>query len=178
VCLVELDDHVVLIDIPAFRADSFEFIRSFRKPIECIATHGPTVIGDSARWQKELGVKVSLHAADQDDEWIGATPDILFRHERYAVGRLEVIHTPGHSQGSVCILDSMTKALFTGDTVAATKAGSIRDIRGGSSHDADSKERYRSVERLSREQFDSILPFHYSPLLHEARKELLEYLNG
>ena len=29
---------------------------------------------------------------------------------------LEVIHTPGHSPGSICLLDKENKILFTGDT--------------------------------------------------------------
>lgn len=32
---------------------------------------------------------------------------------------LEVIHTPGHTSGSICIYESATKVLFSGDTVFA-----------------------------------------------------------
>jgi glyoxylase-like metal-dependent hydrolase (beta-lactamase superfamily II) len=32
---------------------------------------------------------------------------------------LEVIHTPGHTSGSICIYESNSKVLFTGDTVFA-----------------------------------------------------------
>ena len=111
VYLVELDDRIVLIDVPAFKPESFEFI-----------------------------------------------------------------HTPGHSDGSVCILDPKTGALFTGDTLAANTSGKIRDILKGSSHDADSVQRFQSVQRLSSERFDIMLPFHYSPLLQNAAEELRLYL--
>jgi len=32
---------------------------------------------------------------------------------------LEVLHTPGHSRGSICLLDEANRLLFTGDTVYA-----------------------------------------------------------
>ena len=32
---------------------------------------------------------------------------------------LEVIHTPGHTQGSVCILDKKDRILFSGDTISS-----------------------------------------------------------
>jgi len=175
VYLIELPDRVVLIDIPAFRPDAVEFVRSFHKPVEAIATHGPTIIQDTTHWQREVGVQVSLHERDREDIWLSGTPDVLFSEERRRVGRLEVIHTPGHSDGSVCILDPKTGALFSGDTVAATTRGEIRDLMRGSAHDADSKQRLKSASKLVGENFLSILPFHYSPLMGEARKVLLDY---
>jgi glyoxylase-like metal-dependent hydrolase (beta-lactamase superfamily II) len=176
VYLVELDDRVVLIDIPAFNRESAEFVKSFSKPVEGIATHGPTIIKDTARWQQEVGLRVALHEDDRDDVWIRGVPDRLFSEARHRVGRLEVIHTPGHSRGSVCILDPKTGALFSGDTVAATTHGTIRDFRRGSAHDSDSKQRAESVLKLRTENFTSLLPFHYSPLLVGAREELLHSL--
>jgi hypothetical protein len=112
VYLVDLPDRVVLIDIPAFRGESVEFVRSFNKPVEAIATHGPTIIKDTACWQQGVGVQVALHGQDRDDMWLRGKPDRLFFDARHQVGRLEVIHTPGHSDGSVCILDPHTGALF------------------------------------------------------------------
>jgi glyoxylase-like metal-dependent hydrolase (beta-lactamase superfamily II) len=176
VYLIELPDRVVLIDIPAFRPDAVAFIRSFYKPVEAIATHGPTIIQDTAHWQRELGIQVALHTLDQDDIWLRGTPDRLFSAARQGVGRLEVIHTPGHSDGSVCILDRDTGALFTGDTVAAKANGRVRDLVRDSSHDADSKQKMMSVIKLAQEKFKAILPFHYSPLIGEARDKLMQYL--
>ncbi len=177
VYLVKLPEVVVLIDIPAFTSDAAAFVRGFQKPIEAIATHGPTIISDTARWQRELGVQVALHAEDRDDIWIRGVPDRLFSERRYRIGRLEIIHTPGHSDGSVCVLDPETGALFTGDTVAATTRGTIRDIHRDSTHDTDGKQRALSVAQLSNESFRSILPFHYSPLIENGHEEILRYLS-
>jgi glyoxylase-like metal-dependent hydrolase (beta-lactamase superfamily II) len=123
-----------------------------------------------------VGLKVLLHAADKNNEWIQGMPDRLFSAKRLQMGRLEVIHSPGHTAGSVCIVDPLTKILFTGDTLAGTKAGEIRDFRRGSSHDEDVKERTRSVAKLTRETFVSILPFHYSPVLNNAHEKLVQLL--
>jgi glyoxylase-like metal-dependent hydrolase (beta-lactamase superfamily II) len=175
VYLVELSDRVVIVDIPAFRPDAVAFVRSFHKPVEAIATHGPTIIHDTVRWQQELQVQVSLHERDRADIWLSGVPDRLFSMARHHLGRLEILHTPGHSEGSVCILDRETGALFSGDTVAATKRGDIRDMHRGSSHDSDSKQRLASVSGLCSKEFTSILPFHYSPLIGGGRDKLLRY---
>lgn len=41
--------------------------------------------------------------------------------------RLTVIHTPGHSMGSVCILDEQTGYLFTGDNTQAMATALVED---------------------------------------------------
>ena len=40
---------------------------------------------------------------------------------------LKVIHTPGHSRGSVCILDEQTGTLFTGDNVQGMATALVED---------------------------------------------------
>ena len=48
------------------------------------------------------------------------------------VGRLEfsVLHTPGHSPGSICLYEEAKQAIFTGDTLLAGKVGNT-DAPGG-----------------------------------------------
>ncbi|MBQ1406828.1 MAG: MBL fold metallo-hydrolase [Eubacterium sp.] len=47
---------------------------------------------------------------------------------------LKVIHTPGHTKGSVCFLSEKSKVCFTGDTVFDTDLGRT-DLKGGSEQD-------------------------------------------
>jgi len=44
--------------------------------------------------------------------------------------KLEVIHTPGHTKGSICLYEPQSKALFSGDAVFADGIGRT-DLPGG-----------------------------------------------
>ncbi len=55
---------------------------------------------------------------------------------------LEVIHTPGHTEDSICLYEPETKSLFSGDTVFADGVGRT-DLPGGSLQDLK-----ESLERL------------------------------
>lgn len=48
--------------------------------------------------------------------------------------RLEVLHTPGHTPGSICLYEPESKALFSGDTVFADGIGRV-DFPGGSAEE-------------------------------------------
>jgi glyoxylase-like metal-dependent hydrolase (beta-lactamase superfamily II) len=67
---------------------------------------------------------------------------------------LEVIHTPGHTSGSICIYEFKTKVLFSGDTVFAggtlsyiAESGSIGDY-------------VNSITRLEARKISKIFPGH------------------
>ena len=75
---------------------------------------------------------------------------------RFDVGNfiLEIIHTPGHTSGSICIYEVNRNLLFTGDTVFAkgtlsyiSKSGSIGDY-------------INSIGRLATMKVKAILPGH------------------
>jgi hydroxyacylglutathione hydrolase len=68
--------------------------------------------------------------------------------------QLEVIHTPGHTSGSICIYESTTKVLFSGDTVFAggtlsyiAESGSVGDY-------------INSILRLDARKISRIYPGH------------------
>lgn len=50
---------------------------------------------------------------------------------RFGEIRLRVLHTPGHTEGSVCLLDAEDGLLFSGDTLFAGAWGRV-DLPGGS----------------------------------------------
>ncbi len=68
--------------------------------------------------------------------------------------KLKVIHTPGHTKGSICIYDEKSKMLFSGDTVFREGFGRM-DLPGG-----NSDEMKKSLEKLSRLDVDILLPGH------------------
>ena len=47
---------------------------------------------------------------------------------------LEVLHTPGHTRGSICIMAAKSRVCFTGDTIFDTDLGRT-DLAGGSEAD-------------------------------------------
>ncbi len=74
---------------------------------------------------------------------------------RFGELELEVWHTPGHTEGSVCLLDSDEGLLFSGDTLFAAGWGRV-DLAGGSA-----EQMVESLTRLSAlEDRYRVLPGH------------------
>lgn len=80
------------------------------------------------------------------------------------VFRFKVLHTPGHTPGSICLFDSKDKILLSGDTIFADGVGRT-DLPGGSEEDIE-----KSLERLSSLKIDKILPGHGEPVLKSGDK--------
>ncbi len=79
---------------------------------------------------------------------------------------LEVLHTPGHTFGSVCLLERDAGALFSGDTLFS-HGGFGRIDMGG-----DGKHMLRSLERLSGLAFKTLYPGHGS-VVEEGQKHAM-----
>ncbi len=82
------------------------------------------------------------------------------------IAGLRVIHTPGHSPGSICLYDEKNRILFSGDTVFAEGRGRT-DLPGGSE-----EEMRKSIEKLKGLKIDKLLPGHGSPVLSKVRMVL------
>ncbi|NOQ56039.1 MAG: MBL fold metallo-hydrolase, partial [Nanohaloarchaea archaeon] len=67
---------------------------------------------------------------------------------------LKVIHTPGHTDGSICLYDKNKKILFTGDTIFLNAIGRT-DLPG-----SDGKKMAESLHRLKDIHITTILPGH------------------
>lgn len=111
--------------------------------------------------KQRLGGLVALHEADADAldagerdlilaDAFGARPPMVKVDVRLRDGSvidlgglcLDVIHTPGHTPGSICLYEPETKSLFSGDTVFADGVGRT-DFPKGSFEDLK-----KSVETL------------------------------
>jgi glyoxylase-like metal-dependent hydrolase (beta-lactamase superfamily II) len=85
-------------------------------------------------------------------------PDISLKGgEKINLGsiELEVIHTPGHSPGSICLYEAERKWLFSGDTVFAYGSFGRVDLPGGSA-----RELIESIEKLSELEVRNLYPGH------------------
>lgn len=67
---------------------------------------------------------------------------------------LEVIHTPGHTPGSICLYEKKSKTLISGDTVFSDGIGRI-DLEGG-----NARQLKKSIEKLSKLEVNHLLPGH------------------
>lgn len=89
------------------------------------------------------------------------------------LGGLEVIHTPGHTEGSICLYQREKGILFSGDTIQYSW-GRIRAPMRMFCHDSG---RVReSLKRIARLDFQCMLSGEGTPLLSDADERVREYL--
>ena len=81
---------------------------------------------------------------------------------------LQVIHTPGHTPGSICLYDPKDKILFSGDTVFPEGGFGRTDLPGGESYQL-----VDSLERLTALEVNFILPAHMEMVRSEAKAHLM-----
>ncbi len=138
-----------------------------------VSTHGHwDHMGANADVAAHTGADIAVHAADahrlRDPQPLYAPFEIppcvpaieLAEGDeiRFGVIRLRVLHTPGHTEGSVCLLADDDGLLFSGDTLFAGGWGRT-DFPGG-----DPEAMAASVARLAAlEDGLRVLPGHRSP---------------
>lgn len=100
-------------------------------------------------------------------------PDIILK-EGDAVGRLEVLHTPGHTPGSISLYDRRDRVLFVGDTVRFVKGR----LEGPPPQFTQSMDQAKaSIERLSSLDFEVMLSGHGEPLKSPDAPKMLRELS-
>jgi glyoxylase-like metal-dependent hydrolase (beta-lactamase superfamily II) len=111
-----------------------------------VSTHGHwDHIGDNAAVAGHTGAEIAVHSLDrhrlEDPQPLFApfeippsVPAVELAEGgeiRFGEIRLRVLHTPGHTEGSVCLLATDDGLLFSGDTLFAGGWGRV-DLPGGS----------------------------------------------
>jgi glyoxylase-like metal-dependent hydrolase (beta-lactamase superfamily II) len=109
------------------------------------------------RWAESAGRTMSASLGIDMDQ---LQPDFFLKEGELSAGGLtiQVIHTPGHSPGSVCLYWPDRRALFTGDVVFRSGVGRT-DLPGGSG-----PQLRESIERLMALDVDLLLPGHGDPV--------------
>ena len=106
----------VLVDAPAEAPEILKQLKG-TNPRYILITHSHTDhFGALSELKSKLGIPVGAHRLDADG--LSLRPDFLLDDgEEISFGniRLKVLHTPGHTPGSVCFL--VGKYLMSGDTV-------------------------------------------------------------
>ncbi len=91
------------------------------------------------------------------------------------LGGLEVLHTPGHSPGSVCLFGAARGLLFSGDLVRNERGV----LEGPPPHyTPDEPAACRSLERVSELEFETLLPGHGEVILSGAGNRYRDYLRS
>ena len=151
-----------------------------------LCTHGhPDHCEAAAGIQEKTSIKVAMHKDDEDhmeqmarllEQMMGMRPalprvDLFLQEGELELGatgedKIQVIHTPGHSPGSVSFYFPADRALVTGDAVFNGSIGRT-DFPGGSL-----KTLGESISKLSAiEDVEWLLPGHMGPVKGQAAIE-------
>jgi glyoxylase-like metal-dependent hydrolase (beta-lactamase superfamily II) len=156
-----------------------------------ICTHGHPDHAGSARAIADRGIEVFIHPADAENLEVGLgdvvrhptrgrifaamTPPLVTFHPLSdgdvlpVMGGLRVIHTPGHTPGSVCLFAPRDGVLFVGDTLQR-RFGRASYASGLYSDDpAMARD---SVQRLAELDVTTIVFSHFPPIREGARQTL------
>jgi len=136
-------------------------------PIIILATHAhPDHIGAAAEIQRRYSIPFAIHSEEKSilDSFLPMAQLLGFGNIElpkisyyFADGqileendfKIKVIHTPGHTPGSVCFL--MGEYLFAGDTIFSGSVGRV-DIPGGSWNELE-----KSLKKISKLSEETIL---------------------
>jgi glyoxylase-like metal-dependent hydrolase (beta-lactamase superfamily II) len=190
-------DGVSLIDtgyagsLPRLTRALADLDRTVSQVRRVVCTHGHPDHAGGARALADLGIEVLIHPADAANMDVGLRSAIRrpSRGRFFAamtpplstftpladgdvlpiLGGLEVIHTPGHTPGSVCLYAREHGLLFVGD-VLQRRFGRVTAASGLYSDDHAAAR--ASVQRLAGLDVRTVVFSHYAPLVDEPAAAL------
>jgi glyoxylase-like metal-dependent hydrolase (beta-lactamase superfamily II) len=143
-------------------------------------------IAAAAAISEKSGARVGVHKADLDgvnDEYLSVSvlfgesvpavkPTIIYEEgDKIDIGNgeyLEVIHTPGHSRGSICLYEPVSKSLFSGDTVFPGGSFGRMDFEG-----SEPDKMLGSVEKLTKLDVKTLYPGHGAPTDRNGNSQIM-----
>ena len=135
---------------------------------------------------EKSGAKVGVHKSDLEgvnDEYLSVSvlfgesapavkPTIIYEEgDKIDIGNgeyLEVIHTPGHSKGSICLYEPISKSLFSGDTVFPGGGFGRMDFEG-----SEPERMHGSVEKLTKLDVKTLYPGHGTPVDRNGNNQIM-----
>jgi glyoxylase-like metal-dependent hydrolase (beta-lactamase superfamily II) len=179
-CYLIGGDEVVVID-PASPYEGeqalLDRVLEKRKVREIWLTHlHRDHVGGANHLRERLGVRVVAHPVTAKDLQSVVEVDRTFvENERLELDgkpgwSLQVLHTPGHARGHVCIFEERNGALVTGDLLAGLGTVVIDPPEG---HMATYLESLRRMQALP---VTALFPAH-GPVMANAKAKIQEYLD-
>ena len=176
--LLANDTEAVVID-PGYEADTILDALAGKTLKAILLTHGHfDHVGAVKELVAETGCEVWIHAAESTMPPMVTAGPLYFTHT-YDEGdtvspiaglELTVLHTPGHTPGSVCLL--MGREIFSGDTLFACSFGRT-DLPGG-----DPRKMMESLRRLASLQGNFFIhPGHGGSTTLDAEKRFNPYMH-
>jgi len=135
---------------------------------------------------EKSGAKVGMHKADLEcvnDEYLSVSvlfgekaptvkPTVAYEEgDKIDIGNgeyLEVIHTPGHSRGSICLYEPISKSLFSGDTVFPGGSFGRMDFEG-----SEPEKMVSSIEKLTKLDVKTLYPGHGAPTDRDGNSQIM-----
>ncbi|TAN44146.1 MAG: MBL fold metallo-hydrolase [Candidatus Methanoperedens sp.] len=136
--------------------------------------------GGAVQVAKYFGAKIAIHRDDVSllnnprgsaSELFGVkapsiVPDIILSGGE-TFGELEVIHTPGHTPGGICLYSAPAKALFSGDTVFPDGSFGRTDLTGG-----NATKLVESIRKLTLLDVSVMYPGHEDIVKRDANEQI------
>lgn len=176
-CYIAFDESTkegLIID-PGFEIDNISKEIGDLKIKYIILTHGHyDHVTEAFALAEAIKAPVLVHEKDEALMVFSAkkSPDKLLKGgEKLAVGSLsfEIIHTPGHSRGGICVYNKEAEALFSGDTLFYNDHGRT-DLPGSSQAEMES-----SLKKLlALPPQTKVYPGHGKPTTVGDEKNLLQ----
>lgn len=198
--LVVNDDDIILIDtgLPGNSSKITGYLENLKHNPQDIKTIVITHnhfdhVGSLSKIKEITGAKVAIHPADADyirgkAKHVGSSfmnamikllqviyrtkpvePDILLK-DGDIIGEYHVIHTPGHSHGSICLYNPENKVMLVGDNLQYAKG----KLQSPGEKLIPEPEKYEeSMKKLLNYEIEVILTGHTAPVTSGA-KDLLE----
>jgi glyoxylase-like metal-dependent hydrolase (beta-lactamase superfamily II) len=117
--------------------------------------------------------KARAYAGAADVPSIKASRPVKAVNDGDEVFGLEIIATPGHTPGSICLYEPNLGLLVAGDALI-TSGGAVQ--RPNERFTSDMAEAVRSLEKLSETEFEIVLPGHGDPILKGGSASLAKVL--